>query len=88
MLQRQFPKTLAQYARQIDFVIRELSPHGVKDLEALATALYVTKTHGDANVDVRAKELNTIKPHVEMDRARANVAKVDEWMAMASGMAA
>ncbi len=87
MLQRQFPKTLALYEKQIDFIISELSPRGVKDLEALATALYVTKSHDGANVDARAKELNTIKPHVEMDRARESVAKVDEWVQMASGMA-
>jgi len=88
MLQRQFPRTLAQYEKQIDFVVRELSPRGVKDLEALATALYVTKTHPGANVDARAKALNAIKPHVHMDRARASVAKVDEWMQTASGTAA
>jgi hypothetical protein len=80
MLQRQFPKTLAQYATQIDFVVRELSPKGVKDLEALATALYVAKANPDASVDVRARELHTIKPHVDMERARASVAKVDEWI--------
>jgi len=80
MLQRQFPKTLIRYEKQIDFIIRELSPLRVKDLEALATALYVTKTHTVASVEARAKELNTIKPHVEMARARASVTKIDEWM--------
>ena len=83
MLQRQFPKTLAEYEQQIDFVVRELSPKGVKDLEALATALYVAKVHAGASADVRAKELHTIKPHVDMDRARASVAKVDEWFELA-----
>jgi uncharacterized protein YwgA len=83
MLQRQFPKTLAEYEKQIDFVVRELSPKGVKDLEALATALYVAKAHPGASVDARAKELHTIKPHVDMERARASVTKVDEWFAAA-----
>ena len=81
MLQRQFPKTLTEYEEQIDFLVRELSPKGVKDLEALATALYVAKAHAGASIDVRAKELHTIKPHVDMERARASVAKVDEWIA-------
>jgi uncharacterized protein YwgA len=85
MLQRQFPKTLLEYEKQIDFVIRELSPKGVKDLEALATALYVVKARPGTSADVRAKELHTIKPHVDMERARASVAKVDEWMEMAGG---
>jgi hypothetical protein len=80
MLQRQFPKTLVQYAAQIDFIVRELSSKGVKDLEALATALYVTKTHTGATVDARATELHAIKPHVDMSRARASVTKVDEWI--------
>jgi hypothetical protein len=88
MLQRQFPETLVQYEEQIDFVVRELSPRGVKDLEALATALYVTKANPCATVDARARELNTIKPHVEMDRARASVEKIDEWMQSAGGAAA
>jgi uncharacterized protein YwgA len=81
MLQRQFPKTLAKYVEQIDFVVREISSKGVKDLEALATALYVAKTNDGSSVDVRAKELHTIKPHVDMERARASIAKVDEWIA-------
>ena len=81
MLQRQFPKSLANYEAQIDFVVRELSSKGVKDLEALATALYVTKASPDADVDVRAIELHAIKPHVDMERARTSVAKVDEWIA-------
>jgi uncharacterized protein YwgA len=81
MLQRQFPKTLVEYATPIDFVARELALKGVKDLEALATALYVAKAKPGASIDVRAKELHAIKPHVDMERARANVAKVDEWIA-------
>lgn len=81
MLQRQFPKTLTKYAEQIDFLVRELSPKGVKDLEALATALYVARTNSGASIDVRAKELHSIKPHVDMERARASVKKVDEWIA-------
>ncbi len=81
MLQRQFPKTLTKYEEQIDFLFRELSPKGVKDLEALATALYVAKANPEASIEVRAKELHTIKPHVDMERARASVSKVDEWIA-------
>jgi uncharacterized protein YwgA len=88
MLQRQFPKTLARYEKQIDFIIRELSPHGVKELEALATALYVTKTSADASIDARASKLNTIKPHVDMARARTSVTKIDEWIQMAGEVAA
>ena len=84
MLQRQFPKTLAEYEKQIDFVVRELSPKGVKDLEPLATAFYVTKAHPGASDDMRATELNRIKPHVDMERARASVAKVDEWIVAVS----
>ncbi len=84
MLQRQFPKTLAKYEEQIDFVVRELSSKGVKDLEALATALYVAKAHPGTSVGVRAKELHAIKPHVDMERARTSVTKVDEWIAAVS----
>lgn len=72
---------------QIDFVVRELSTRGVKDLEALATALYVTKQQPGATVDARAKELKAIKPHVETDRARTSVAKIGEWMKSAGGAA-
>jgi hypothetical protein len=88
MLQRQFPKTLARYEKQIDFILRELSPRGVKDLEALATALYVTKTNAGATVDARAEELHTIKPHVEIERARASVTTVDDWMQTVGSVAA
>ena len=45
-LDERFPKTLASYRPQIDFVAKKLDECGVADLERLATALFVRK-HDD-----------------------------------------
>jgi hypothetical protein len=79
-LQHQFPKTLAQYERGIDFVVQELAPLGVKDLEPLATALFLTREKPSASIENRAQELHTIKPHVDLEQARKSVKRIDAWM--------
>jgi hypothetical protein len=79
MLRTRFPKTIATHEQAIRFVIRELAPLGVKDLEPLATALFLTRQHPDQPVEVRAGRLNTIKPHIEIEQARKSVVQIDHW---------
>jgi uncharacterized protein YwgA len=79
-----FPRTLARYEDAIDFVVDELSSKGVKDLEPLTTALWVTKEKPDADLESRAKRLVEIKPHVQMSAAREALETVDGWIQSAS----
>lgn len=81
LIQRQFPKTIAKHEHAIDFVVRELARRGVEELEPLATALYLTRERAGAAVEERARELNRIKPHVDMPTATQSVRQIDAWIA-------
>lgn len=80
MLEKQFARTLEKFTPAIDWVVREFSPLTVKQLEPLATALFLTRDNHGANVDSRAEELHRIKPHVSIDEAKRAVTKVDAWI--------
>lgn len=60
-LQWRFQGDIAAAAAAISFVTDRLAPLGVKQLEPLATALFVTREASDATVEDRAKRLCEIK---------------------------
>lgn len=80
-LREQFPRTIAKYQQAIDFAASQLGSLGVKDLEPLTTALFVTRQQPDSEACSRAETLMKIKPHVKSAEARAAIAKVDAWIA-------
>lgn len=65
-----FPKTIAGFQNQLDFVCDAIAPQGVADLERLATALYVT-LHSKPRTSLlkRAKALCKAKPHISPSAA-------------------
>jgi hypothetical protein len=65
----------------IDWVMRELAPLGVKELEPLATALFLKREQPGANDETLATRLHEIKPHVSVHAARVALQKVGGWMA-------
>lgn len=78
-LRERFPKTIATYMPAIEFAATELGPLGVKQLEPLATALFVTRQNPQAPAGERAAKLMAIKSHVPPHEANAAIAKVDGW---------
>ena len=72
-----YPKTLKKYQEQIDFVAKSLGDKGVAKLEGLATALYVT-LQNEGSVEVRAKRIQELKPHVSSEMAESSVKEVDD----------
>ena len=80
-LRQQFQRTLQNLEPAIDWVVRELAPLGVKDLEPLATALYLRREDAGASADHLAERLHEIKPHVSVEGARAALQKVERWIA-------
>lgn len=80
-LREQFPRTIAKYQQAIDFAASQLGSLGVKDLEPLTTALFVTRQEPNSEAGSRAEKLMKIKPHVKSAEARAAIAKVDAWIA-------
>lgn len=84
-----YPKTIATYEGHILFVAKNIATGGVKELERLATALYVTKEGvSDSAVETRAARLHQIKPHVSLDEAREAVQEIDRLQAEANRLLA
>lgn len=80
-LREQFPQTIAKYQNAIDFAALQLGSLGVKELEPLTTALFVTRQQPETAATVRAAKLMQLKPHVKPSEAHAAIAKVDGWLA-------
>jgi len=80
-LRELFPNTIAKYQPAIDFAASQLGSLGVKELEPLTTALFVSRQQPDADANARATKLMLIKPHVKSAEARAAIEKVDGWIA-------
>jgi len=77
-LEKNLPRTIASHKEAINFVVKNLGPRGVKQLEPLATALYFTR-QADDSVDVRASKIREVKPHISLQEARESVEQIDRW---------
>jgi uncharacterized protein YwgA len=75
ILEKSFPRTLASYAPQIDFVAAKLSRHGAVDLERLATALYVLRNYHDDEDKVQV--IRRLKPHISTEQAAEALTEVE-----------
>lgn len=81
-------KTVAQHDSKLEFVAKHCGSKGVVELERLATALYVTRLDpAVTSVDVRAKRLNALKPHIDLSQATAAVQEIDQVIQDASPIA-
>jgi len=79
LVMQRFPKTLARYRSQVEFVSSRLGDKGVADLERLATALYVRKEMGDADdTDTQVSRIVELKSHVSRSEAVQAVSTVNE----------
>jgi hypothetical protein len=79
-LRQRFPNTIATHSRAIEFAAQELGSLGVKQLEPLATALFVTRQYPRASAPERAAKLIEIKPHVKLAEATAAIEKIEGWL--------
>ncbi len=79
-LRSRFASDIAASAKAIEFVARELGSLGVKKLEPLTTALYVTRQQPKGSVDERVQSLRQIKQHIDEPEARKAVQTVDHWL--------
>lgn len=88
-LKAQYPRTLAEYSKQIGFLTDWLASKNVASLERLSTALFVkTETPEGVAIDDRARLICELKPHVSMEAAVEAVAEVDAKMLEALTLAA
>jgi len=79
-LLEQFPKTVARYSRQLNFIADHLAQRGVVELERLTTALYVGRELRLRGVKERVDTVRRLKPHIAPDEALEAVRSVDEFL--------
>jgi hypothetical protein len=80
-LKRRYPTAIDQATPAIVFTSERLGALGVKRLEPLATALYVTRQMPGASATDRVARLREIKPHLDDSSARSAIDTVEKWMA-------
>ncbi len=85
----QYPKTRERYQNQANFVASRIGKMDVKELERLATALYVSRKElPEGSSLTRAAKLNDLKPHIPLDLAHQAILEVDRLIEEAKPVAA
>jgi uncharacterized protein YwgA len=74
------------YSQTMTFITDWFAASDVRHLEKVATAYYVTKKNPRDPAVERAKKLNSLKPHVDMQAAEEAVRIVDEKRNQAKGL--
>lgn len=78
-LRSRFASEIEAASPAIDFAATRLGSLGVKRLEPLTTALYVSREKRGASVRERAARLREIKQHVDENDAIRAVETIDRW---------
>jgi uncharacterized protein YwgA len=78
-LRTRFASDIAAASRAIEFTAERLGSLGVKKLEPLTTALYVTREMPQASTQERANRLREIKQHIAEPEAIQAVKTIDGW---------
>ena len=76
-LQQSFNRTIERYGGAIDWTASRLGSRDVKQLERLATALWVTEEDPEAPPQKRAAALCSVKPHISQEKALKAVEEID-----------
>jgi len=79
-LMERHQKAIAQFEREMSFVVDRLADKNVAELERLATALFLTLRDGQRDERSRAEALHAVKPHISEDDAMQAVRTVDKWI--------
>jgi uncharacterized protein YwgA len=64
-----YPKTIARYKAQVEFVAKELKDKRVTDLEKLATAFFIWSRENKHNPPEIVERLIQLKPHITQNDA-------------------
>jgi len=77
---RRFDAQIGPLKSKIQHVATAFAAKNVSDLEEIATAIYITKKMPQASAEVRASELNRVKPHINVQSALTAVAEADRFL--------
>jgi len=70
-----FPKTLSRWQGKIEFIAKKLKDKDIKELEPLATALYVIKTMPQLSLYEKIESLQWLKPHISFPKAKEAIVR-------------
>jgi uncharacterized protein YwgA len=82
-LRTRFASDIQSASRAIEFTADRLGSLGVKKLEPLTTALYVTRELPAASAQERASRLREIKQHIDEPEALRAIETIDRWQSVA-----
>jgi len=74
------PQTISRYGPAISFIAEEFGSKGVKDLEKISTALYVTMNPAENGSCSRTQRIHELKPHISVTEAESALRYVDEMI--------
>ncbi|MDG6250260.1 hypothetical protein, partial [Methanocalculus sp.] len=77
---KKIPQTISRYGPAISFIAEEFGSKGVKDLEKISTALYVTMNPAENGSYSRAQRIHELKPHISVTEAESALNDIDEMM--------
>lgn len=64
-----FPKSVGQTQASIDRIAKDFGGRSVSELEAVATAFYVSRLRPEINDESQAAYIHELKPHISRERA-------------------
>ena len=77
-----YPNTIKQYEKEVQYIAEKLGECNVSELERLATTLYVkkNKVHDNSTVENRVEILTKLKTHVSEEQAKQAIETVDNYI--------
>ena len=70
-------EAICRHSKDVARIVRFVGRRGAAELERLSTAMYVTERHGEESIEVRAKRINELKPHVSVELATEALKELD-----------
>jgi hypothetical protein len=77
---KKFHGEIAALNPKIEQVARHFGGKNVADLERVATAIYITLKQPRDSFEMRAVELNRLKPHISLPVALASIREADQLL--------
>jgi hypothetical protein len=77
-----FNEIIAQYKDRIEQIATFVGGKKVKELEKLATALYIHKKEPAKGIEEKAIEINTLKRHISIEEAIESLRTIESLLAV------
>ncbi len=79
VLETKYSNDIDKHKEQINFIVEKLANKSVKELERVATALYVKKNE-DVSKDDMVGQIRELKPHISKELAKQAVEELNDYI--------